>query len=552
MELSKLFNKYFLLLSPLSSNTMSSDRISLNNLKEQVDNNLSKSNHKSNYKFFRTRNSATEKDLEVTAGYQNLIGSICSRSLNTVSSFFNKSILSSSQPKATSSNKPNQPYIQKPTLSKIPKRDTAPKLIRRCEKCKCTQTKAGPCVYCNKSPQIEVVLDSDQEPDKSVDLNKNMSTPQFTQQISPASFYSPAKENSSKLNSSKSNLTAEDGTKYEIDYLYIGTHRFISRTYVRICNDHLSLNLASKSSLNINYKLIVRLSFCEHRSDSSKFTYIKIDFVKDAVDEINKYIETLPDQNGCFKYESVNGHQKYFIMKLKFIQPDEVKNLKSRLKIFLQNRLRDDGTIYGMFEDQRQYCMTLRTRKKQKTTCNSKFKNQDKLKDSVIMNKDKNEPMEIDQHQHNVTTNRLSNYNQQQIGYMTRSARINERSSPLNGSSSPSIVERKIVSSNSINIDQDDDMEVSEITEPQNLSFKNIKNSKIIYETGLGETIVILKTDLSCLSEGNFLNDKIIEFYLMYIKSKLIDQSIAEKTYIFSSFFFTKMLSLTKGSSTEG
>lgn len=93
-------------------------------------------------------------------------------------------------------------------------------------------------------------------------------------------------------------------------------------------------------------------------------------------------------------------------------------------------------------------------------------------------------------------------------------------------------------------------MEVSEVTQ-SDLSFKNIKNSKILFESATGETLVILKSDLYCLSDGNFLNDKIIEFYLIYIKSKLIEPAIAAKTYIFSSFFFTKMLSLTKGSQSE-
>ncbi|XP_031436669.1 sentrin-specific protease 6 isoform X2 [Clupea harengus] len=50
--------------------------------------------------------------------------------------------------------------------------------------------------------------------------------------------------------------------------------------------------------------------------------------------------------------------------------------------------------------------------------------------------------------------------------------------------------------------------------------------------------ITVTNEDLRCLKEGEFLNDVIIDFYLKYLVSEKLKIEDAERTHIFSSFFF--------------
>ncbi|XP_042629329.1 sentrin-specific protease 6-like [Cyprinus carpio] len=50
--------------------------------------------------------------------------------------------------------------------------------------------------------------------------------------------------------------------------------------------------------------------------------------------------------------------------------------------------------------------------------------------------------------------------------------------------------------------------------------------------------ITITEEDLSCLEEGEFLNDVIIDFYLRYLVCEELEKEHASKYHVFSSFFF--------------
>ncbi|CAF3880691.1 unnamed protein product [Rotaria magnacalcarata] len=47
--------------------------------------------------------------------------------------------------------------------------------------------------------------------------------------------------------------------------------------------------------------------------------------------------------------------------------------------------------------------------------------------------------------------------------------------------------------------------------------------------------------DLLCLNEGEFLNDNIIDFYLQYVYYKKLSQEDRQRTYLFNSFFYTRL-----------
>ncbi|KAL0969390.1 hypothetical protein UPYG_G00226820 [Umbra pygmaea] len=63
--------------------------------------------------------------------------------------------------------------------------------------------------------------------------------------------------------------------------------------------------------------------------------------------------------------------------------------------------------------------------------------------------------------------------------------------------------------------------------------------------------ISVTNEDLHRLNEGEFLNDVIIDFYLKYLVSAVLNEADASKTHIFSSFFY-KQLTQTEQGKTPG
>lgn len=47
--------------------------------------------------------------------------------------------------------------------------------------------------------------------------------------------------------------------------------------------------------------------------------------------------------------------------------------------------------------------------------------------------------------------------------------------------------------------------------------------------------------DLKCLNEGEFLNDTIIDFYLQYVYHEILSEEDRRRTYLFNSFFYTRL-----------
>ncbi|XP_030638726.1 sentrin-specific protease 7b [Chanos chanos] len=53
--------------------------------------------------------------------------------------------------------------------------------------------------------------------------------------------------------------------------------------------------------------------------------------------------------------------------------------------------------------------------------------------------------------------------------------------------------------------------------------------------------ITVTTEDLECLNSGEFLNDVIIDFYLKYLLLEKADRKIAERSHVFSSFFYKQL-----------
>ncbi|KAB5526181.1 hypothetical protein PHYPO_G00148760 [Pangasianodon hypophthalmus] len=62
--------------------------------------------------------------------------------------------------------------------------------------------------------------------------------------------------------------------------------------------------------------------------------------------------------------------------------------------------------------------------------------------------------------------------------------------------------------------------------------------------------ITVTTEDLECLRDGEFLNDVIIDFYLKYLQLERADRDVADRSHIFSSFFY-KQLTRKANSSEE-
>ncbi|XP_042260171.1 sentrin-specific protease 7b [Thunnus maccoyii] len=53
--------------------------------------------------------------------------------------------------------------------------------------------------------------------------------------------------------------------------------------------------------------------------------------------------------------------------------------------------------------------------------------------------------------------------------------------------------------------------------------------------------ITVTKEDLACLNDGEFLNDVIIDFYLKFLLLEGVGGSVAERSHVFSSFFYKQL-----------
>ncbi|XP_037552591.1 sentrin-specific protease 7b [Nematolebias whitei] len=53
--------------------------------------------------------------------------------------------------------------------------------------------------------------------------------------------------------------------------------------------------------------------------------------------------------------------------------------------------------------------------------------------------------------------------------------------------------------------------------------------------------ITVTEEDLACLDAGEFLNDVIIDFYLKYLLLEGVDGTVAQRSHVFSSFFFKQL-----------
>ncbi|CAF0843353.1 unnamed protein product [Didymodactylos carnosus] len=57
----------------------------------------------------------------------------------------------------------------------------------------------------------------------------------------------------------------------------------------------------------------------------------------------------------------------------------------------------------------------------------------------------------------------------------------------------------------------------------------------------------LTRDDLMCLTEGEFLNDTIIDFYLQYIYYEILTREDRRRTYLFNSFFYTRLTRKSNG-----
>ena len=57
--------------------------------------------------------------------------------------------------------------------------------------------------------------------------------------------------------------------------------------------------------------------------------------------------------------------------------------------------------------------------------------------------------------------------------------------------------------------------------------------------------ILVSDEDVKCLAPGVYLNDSIINFYLKYLYYEQFSSIQRRSTYLFNSFFYSKLVSIT-------
>lgn len=156
------------------------------------------------------------------------------------------------------------------------------------------------------------------------------------------------------------NTDSDANKMYDVDCLYVGTYRFLSRVFIQITDKCLVLNIYPVS-IKIDFKLVKCLRYCISKIEKtdSSYTYIMIDFLQEAVDLINQHISSNAD--GSFRFKSFNSHEERFLMKLKHLPPIETHELKNKLLSHLPNQFNQDPSILILFETHRRYCLTMRT-----------------------------------------------------------------------------------------------------------------------------------------------------------------------------------------------
>ncbi|KAI8034380.1 uncharacterized protein LOC128264582 [Drosophila gunungcola] len=87
--------------------------------------------------------------------------------------------------------------------------------------------------------------------------------------------------------------------------------------------------------------------------------------------------------------------------------------------------------------------------------------------------------------------------------------------------------------------------ETSQDKKPRQLSADEDLTLLIYPPKGTGGLCITMK-DYVCLSSGNYLNDIIIDFYLLWLKNTVIPEAQRDRTHIFSTFFHKRLTTLTR------
>lgn len=82
-------------------------------------------------------------------------------------------------------------------------------------------------------------------------------------------------------------------------------------------------------------------------------------------------------------------------------------------------------------------------------------------------------------------------------------------------------------------------------------TFKDPDEVFLVYPKAMRGAITIHTSDLACLSEGEYLNDNIIDFYLRYLTEECIPPGMQPSIHIFNTFFYKKYSGLPRGSSPD-
>ncbi|XP_078265642.1 sentrin-specific protease 7 isoform X2 [Rhinoraja longicauda] len=337
---------------------------------------------------------------------------------------------------------------------------------------------------------------------------ETQSAKRVTENVKPYSIGQDAGETNEKnkladaMQSTEDSLDASTMTKATLDLTFVAVHmgeiEGNDRGSVMFGPDKIVITLTDFHTLQLDTSHLKKYSLWERLSDSNfeNHSVIFLWFAADYIDEINKQLKVVPPKQEykCSEY--------IFIQLSQSLQATETAILKKIMTLIgTRNEVADLCEIMSLEET---YQLLAKLDSEQSSFISSCCRCLQQQMDPATLSQDH----QISQEE-NAYSTRVNNYTLRHVWekdhYVVSLASKQEKQRHIFRQSRPA---QKII---------------------------------VFPPPPTKGGLAVTTEDLECLEEGEFLNDVIIDFYLKYLLLKKAPKELAERTHIFSSFFYRRL-----------